>query len=448
MNTATIRSGKEHSTLAIRGARPHIGEVPDELFHWPIITADDEAAVLAVLRRGDMSGTSITKQFEAEFASWIGAPYALATCNGTAALQAAMWACDVGAGDEIICPGMTYWASALPALLLGATVNFADIDRETLCINPADIEHRIGERTRAIVVVHYAGHPCNMDAITDIARRHSLRVIEDVSHAHGSRYRGTMTGTIGDIAAMSMMAGKSFPVGEGGMIVTADRLLYERCIAFGHYERTGVRSNFNPVDSQVKDPSLAAFAGAPLGGVKHRMNQLCSALGRSQLRVYDERIAEIQDAMHYFWDLLSDVPGFSAHRVERGTGSTMGGWYYPQGLFNSSELDGLSSADFCAAVRAEGVAACAPGGNAPLHLHPVFHDADIFHMGAPTAVSFGQRDVRQGPGTLPVTEAVRSFAISIPWFKRMRKPEITRFAEAFRKVCEHAEEVPRAQDSP
>src|SRR5690606_17329115 len=124
---------------------------------------------------GAMSGTDITLQFEKEFAAWQGTEYALGYCNGTMALQAAMFGCGVGRGDEIICPSVTYWASALPAFTLGATIVFADIEESTLCLDPADIEHRITERTKAIVPVHYMGHPCDMDAIMEIARRHNVK---------------------------------------------------------------------------------------------------------------------------------------------------------------------------------------------------------------------------------------------------------------------------------
>jgi dTDP-4-amino-4,6-dideoxygalactose transaminase len=290
------------------------------------------------------------------------------------------------------------------------------------------------------MVVHYAGHPADMDRIMPIARKHKVKVIEDVSHAHGSLYKGRKCGTIGDIAGMSMMSGKSFAIGEAGMVVTNDRLLFERCIAYGHYERTGMKSNFNVADAQVKDPGLAKFAGVPLGGYKHRINQTCSAMGRVQLKYYPARIAEIQKAMNYFWDLLEGVPGVKAHRPPKGSGSTMGGWYSARGLYRAAELGGLPLAKFCEAVKAEGVG-CSPGANFPLHLHPVFHDADVFNMGKPTMISFGQRDVRQGPGSLPVVEKITEIAFGIPWFKHYKKKAIASCAAAFRKVAENADQL-------
>ncbi|MGI2298117.1 DegT/DnrJ/EryC1/StrS family aminotransferase, partial [Paenibacillus sp. GXUN7292] len=195
--------------LALLGGTKTIKEEHVEMFKWPIITEEDETAALAVIRSGAMSGTDITKQFEKEFAQWLDMQYALGFNNGTSSLLAAMYGCKVGMGDEIICPSVTYWASALPAYALGATVVFAEIDPTTLCLDPNDIEHRITERTKAIVVVHYLGHPADMDAIMAIAQKHNIKVIEDVSHAMGGYYKGQRVGTIGDVGAMSLMSGKS-----------------------------------------------------------------------------------------------------------------------------------------------------------------------------------------------------------------------------------------------
>ncbi|MFA9479529.1 DegT/DnrJ/EryC1/StrS family aminotransferase [Phycisphaerales bacterium AB-hyl4] len=440
----TAHQTTRKSGLAIHGGTPAVtaAESDRRLFHWPIVTDEDVQAVEAVMRSGQMSSTDLTKQFEAEYAAWQGSRHALATCNGTAGLLAAMWACGVGAGDEIICPSITYWASAAPALTLGATVNFAEIDPATLCIDPDDIEHRIGSRTKAIVVVNYAGHPAAYDRILPLARKHGVKVIEDNSHAHGSMYKGRMCGTLGDIAAASMMGGKSFAIGEGGMITTDDPKLYERCVAFGHYERTGVPSNYNPVDQQVHDEALLRFQGLPLSAAKHRMNQMCSAMGRVQLKHYPARIAEIQKAINRFWSLLEGVPGLRPHRIDE-PNSTMGGWYFSRGLYVPEELDGLPVERFCEAVRAEGVMSCGPGLNRLLHTHPFFHEADLFGQGQPTAVAFGQRDVRQSADDLSVSAGVGERVLGIPWFKHDEADRIEQYAAAYRKVAEHAGELKR-----
>jgi dTDP-4-amino-4,6-dideoxygalactose transaminase len=425
--------------LALLGGTKSVTKDPGDIFHWPIVTKEDEDAVVAVLRRGAMSGSEITMEFEKEFAAWMGMKYALGYCNGTASLLGAFWACGVGAGDEIIGPSMTYWASNLPALQLGAAIHFADIERDSLCIDPADIEHRIGPRTKAILVVHYAGYPADMDRILPIARKHGVKVIEDVSHAHGTLYKGRKVGTFGDIAAMSMMAGKSFAIGEAGMMVTNNLDLYEKCVAFGFYERTGIPTRWAKAGAKLQNAEVSPYAGLPIGGVKHRMNQTCSAMGRVQLKYYPQRIAEIQKAMNRFWDLLEGVPGIRAHRPAKGSGSTMGGWYSARGLYRAEELGGLSCEKFCKAVQAEGVGACSPGANLPLHLHPLFHTGDIFRQGKPTMVAFGQRDVRQGEGKLPVSESIGEIAFGVPWFKHDRPEIIEQYAAAYRKVAENAD---------
>ncbi len=414
--------------LALLGGPKAIQTDPGDIFEWPIITEEDEAACLECLRAGKMSGWDITTQFEREFADWHNMKYALGHNTGTAALQAAMWACGVGAGDEIICPSITYWASALPAFSLRATVNFADIDPDTLTIDPNDIEHRINERTKAIIVVHYCGYPCDMDPIMEIAERYGLKVIEDASHAHGGHYKGRLIGTIGHVTAMSCMSGKALPIGEGGMLMTNDQEIYQRAVAWGHYAR----------HEEIKDnPQLAPFVGVPFGGVKHRMNQLSSAVGRVQLRHYAERLEQIQKAMNYFWDQLEDVPGIKAHRPPKDSGSDNGGWYAARGLYRPEELDGLPISRFIEALQAEGVGTSA-GTNFPLHLHPVFTKLDIYDEGKPTRISTIPEGIRQPEGSLPVSESIHERTMSIPWFKHYRPEIIDEYAWAYRKVAQNA----------
>ena len=413
--------------LALHGGPKSVQTDATDIFQWPIITQEDEEAVLDVLRRGAMSGTDVTIKFEEEFAAWQGAQYAVACNNGTAALQSALYGCGISVGDEIICPSLTYWASALPVLSLGASVVFADIDPTTLCIDPNDIEHRISTDTRAIVVVHYLGHPADMDPIMAIAQRHGLKVIEDVSHAQGGLYKGKKLGTIGDVAGMSLMSGKSFAIGEGGILTTDDREIYERALAFGHYER---------YDNRITSPALRPYRNLPLGGYKYRMHQLSSAVGRVQLKQYDERIKEIRRAMNHFWDLLADVPGLQAHRVNEADNNTMAGWYAPHGLYKPDELGGLSITRFAEAVRAEG-SQCAAGINKPLHIHPLLTEADVYGHDRPTRIAHAHRDLIHEQGSLPVSEKIGTLSYGIPWFKHYRPEIIAEHANAFRKVAEN-----------
>jgi len=418
------------SKLAIKGGPQAVRTDPGDMFTWPIVTREDEEATLEVLRAGKMSATDVTMAFEKEFAVWHGVEYALAHNTGTAALHGAMFACGVGVGDEIICQSLTYWASALPALNLGATIVYAEVDPDTLTLDPADVERKITDRTKAIVPVHYCGYPTDMDPIMEMANARGIKGIEDVSHAHGGLYTGRLGGTIGHVGAMSVMSGKALPVGEGGVLITNDKEICERAIAFGHYERTG----------QLEHPDLKPFAGLPLGGFKYRMHQISSAVGRVQLRYYHDRMAVIQKAMNYFWDLLEGVPGVRAHRPPEDSGSTMGGWYAPHGLYVPEELGGLRVQTFCEAVRAEGVSV-SPGANLLMHLHPMLNEADVYGHGKPTRIAHADRDVRQPKGSLPVSERMPDRVYSIPWFKHYRPQIIEEHAEAFRKVAEHADEL-------
>ncbi len=427
--------------LAINGGPKSVTSDPGDMMTWPIITREDEDAVLEVLRRGAMSGTDVTMQFEKDYAQWHGTDYALGCSSGTAALQSAMWACGVGVGDEVIAPSLTYWATCLPAFSLQATIVFAEVEPHSMCIDPNDIEHRITERTKAIIPVHYCGYPADMDPILEIARKHNIKVIEDVSHAHGGLYKGRLVGTIGDIGGFSVMSGKSLAVGEGGMIVTNDRHLWERCAAWGHYERTTATRWAGEIEEKVvTSPELTPFVGLPWGGYKYRMHQLSSACGRVQLKHYRSRMEEIQKAMNYFWDQLEGVPGLKAHRPAKGSGSTMGGWYAAHGLYVAEELGGLDIRVFCKAVTAEGCST-SPGCNAPLHVHPLLNDADIYGHGKPTRIANSDRDLRQPAGSLPVTESMPRRCYGIPWFKHCRTEIIDEYANAFRKVAENADQL-------
>lgn len=422
-----------NSKLALFGGAKAIKDDYKDMFHWPIVLKEDEDAVLEVLRAGSMSGIDVTKKFEAEIAEWHGMKYALGHNTGTAALHGAQFGCEIGVGDEVISPSLTYWATSLQVLSLGATIIYADIDPVSLCIDPKDIEHRITDRTKAIIVVHYFGHPCDMDPILAIARKHHLKVIEDVSHAQGALYKGRLVGTMSDVAAYSIMSQKSLACGEGGMLMTNDRKIYERAIAFGHYER------YNEENITVDE--LKPFMKLPQGGYKYRMHQVTSAMGRVQLKYYKSRVEVIQRAMNYFWDLLEGVPGLRAHRPAADSGSTMGGWYAAHGHYVPEELGGLPVAKYAEALRAEGFAGVSTGANMALHLHPLLNDCDVYGHGKPTRIAHSQRDVRQGPGSLPVTEGIQGRLIGIPNFKHFDPKIIEEFAAAYRKVSENYREL-------
>ena len=414
--------------LALLGGKKFVKTERPELFAWPIVTERHEKAVLEVLRDRKMSGIEITKEFEKKYAQMLGRKYALAYNNGTAAILGAMYALDIGLGCEVICPSITYWASVAQAYSLGATPVFADIDSETLCIDPNDIEHRITPRTKAIVVVHYAGMPAEMDKIMKIAAGHNLKILEDASHAHGALYKGKQIGTFGEAAAFSLMTGKALAIGEGGILFTDDRRVYEHALLFGHYIR----------HDEITLDELKPYMGLPCGGAKHRIGQFSSAFGLVQLDLYPQQMAEIDKAMNYFCDLLEDTAGIKPIRPAKGTNTTKGGWYYPHFKYNIEELGGLSLSRFAQAIRAEG-SICNPGCNKPLHLHSLFTSMDIYGHGRPTRIAFLDKSakIEQYVETLPVTEGITRRVFEVPWFKHYNPREIEEHAGAYKKVIEN-----------
>ncbi|MBN1816681.1 MAG: DegT/DnrJ/EryC1/StrS family aminotransferase [Sedimentisphaerales bacterium] len=414
--------------LALLGGEKSVAADPQDLFTWPMITAQHEEAVLKVLRAGQMSGLEVTRQFEKKYAAVLGRKYGLACPNGTDAILEAMYGMGIGVGDEIIAPSVTYWASVAQAYTLGATPIFADIDPRTLCIDPGDIEHRINERTKAIIVVHYAGMPADMDAIMEIAARYDLLVLEDCSHAHGALYKGRQVGTMGTVGAFSLMSGKSLAVGEGGIFFTDEKRIYERALLFGHYLR----------HDEITLNDLRPYIGIPCGGFKHRMHQLSSAMGLIQLDLYPKQMAEIDRAMNYFCDLLEDTAGLGPIRPANESHTTKGGWYYPHFHYKPEDLGGLSLSRFSEAVRAEG-SVCNPGCHKPLHLHPLFTSMDVYGHQKPTRFANLNASAISGrfPEKLPVSESINSRTMEVPWFKLYRPDIIQEHANAYKKVAKN-----------
>ena len=426
-------------TLALTGGRPILERQDEGLFHWPIVNDAMRRAQADVLEAGNMSGTDIARRFEDGFAKWQHRKYALSHNNGTNALNAAMYGIGLGPGDEIVCTSVTYWASCTGALALGASVVFCDIDPDTLQMDPASFEARITPRTKAVMVVHYMAHPAPMDEITAIARKHGIKVIEDVSHAQGGHYKGRMLGTFGDVAAMSLMSCKSFAIGEGGMLVTDDFEIYRRAIRFGHYDR---------IIDVYSDEEMEATKNVPFGGLKNRMHQTAAAIGLEQLKKHDAEIAEIDRAMKYFWRGVEDVPGVSVI-YPKDEGSDKAGWYASRFLYDPEAFGGISNVTFCEALNAEVGGGFSFGCNMPLHLSSVFFDVDVYGHGRPTARAFlpDGVDPRAETGSLPNAERINMRVLGEPWFKHEDHAKIDPYIEAVHKVAANAEELRPLNDT-
>ena len=420
--------------LAIHGGEPVFkGELPEavkDMLKWPIITKEDEEAALEVLRSNNFSNIDITEKLEEEFCEWLGCNHAIAYCNGTMSLAAAMFGIGLSKGDEIICTTKTYWASAVPATTFGASVVFCGID-DMLSMDVDEIKKLISPKTKAIMAVHYIGYPCDMDKIMEIAKKHNLKVIEDVSHAQGGLYKGRRLGTIGDVGAMSLMSTKSFAAGELGMLVTNDKKIYERAMAYAHYDR-------NNSKYITEDKELFDYYHIALGGVKGRANQLCSAIARVQLKYYDERCAEIRRAMNYLYDLIGKLPGIKPVRVDESSGSNMAGFYAPNAVYDPSELGGLTVGAFVEAYNKEiGVRELwiHEGANKCLHTHNFFKTFDFNGSGKPSRIADADRDVRALDKECEIAE--RKYCFSVPWIKKYDKKYIEKIADAFKAVVEN-----------
>lgn len=229
--------------------------------------------------------------FEQAFAARIGCQHAITVCNGTVALHLALVALGIGPGDEVIVPTLTYIASVNAITYTGATPVFVDSLRDTWQMDPEDVRRCVNERTRAIMAVHLYGHPCDMSALGDIARQHRLFVIEDCAEAFGSSYHDQHVGTFGDIATFSFYGNKTITTGEGGMVVTNDKTLYDRCRRF-------------------RGQGLAAYREYwhDLVGYNYRMTNVAAAIGLAQLERADEFIERKRTLAARYAEALGNLP--------------------------------------------------------------------------------------------------------------------------------------------
>ena len=222
--------------LAIHGGQPTIPE--GEIKPWPHITDADRQAVMDVL-----SSDSINEQrkiqseaLSQEWAAYVGRKYCIPTNSGTAALHMSIAALGIEPGDEVIVPAFTFWATAAAVLHHNAIPIFVDIDPKTFCIDPAQIEAKLSERTKAVIAVHIHGMPADMDGVLAITKQHGLKVIEDAAQAHGSRYKGVPCGAIGDVAGFSTQMSKTLTTGsEGGLFVTDDENYHKQAALLQYF---------------------------------------------------------------------------------------------------------------------------------------------------------------------------------------------------------------------
>lgn len=337
---------------------------------WPRFEDDEILAATAVLQSGKVNYWTgqECRLFEQEFADYLGTRHAIAVANGTAALELALEALGVGDGDEVITTPRTFIASASAAIRRGAYVVFADVDPESQNITAESISQVLSARTKAIVAVHLAGWPCDMDPIMELANSRGLSVVEDCAQAHGATYKGRPVGSLGHVSAFSFCQDKIMTTGgEGGMVVTNDDRLWERIWALKDHGKDFELSH-EPVDGAVYRWLHASFGG------NQRMTEMQAAIGRRQLRKLDRWVTARRDNAAILTRELQDVKGL---RVPV-PGSQVGHAYYKFYAFLETR-DGYEGAYRDALIRrlrAAGVV-CGPGSCSEIYLEKAFEHSTM-----------------------------------------------------------------------
>ena len=263
------------------------------------IEQDDIQAVVDVLKSDFLTTGPKIAEFEQTVADYVGAKYAVAISNGTSALHAACFAAGIEPGDEVITTPLTFAASANCVLYCGGTPVFADVDPKTYNIDPEDIQRKITDRTKAIIAVHLAGQPCDMDAIHSIAREHGLIVIEDGAHALGSVYKGKKVGSMSDMTTFSFYPVKPITTGEGGMIVTDNEDFYKKMILFRSH---GITRD----DSMMTRNDGPWFYQQFNLGYNYRITDIQCALGCSQMKKLDRFLARRKEIVARYNEAFAD----------------------------------------------------------------------------------------------------------------------------------------------
>jgi dTDP-4-amino-4,6-dideoxygalactose transaminase len=363
--------------------------------------AEEEAAVTEVLRSRWLSMGGVTREFEEEFAGFVGAKHSVAVTNATAALHLACLALGVGRGDEVILPSLTFVATANAVRYTGATPVFADIESlDWLNVSPASIEARITARTRAILVVHYAGYPCDMPAIREIARRHELAVIEDSAHAIGAQLDGRGLGTWGEVGCYSFFSNKNMTTGEGGMLATDDDRLAERLRLLRSHGMTSL--------SWDRHRGHASGYDVEELGYNYRIDEMRAALGRVQLKKLPANNERRKQLTALYRELLAECAPELGVPFEEGRGARASSCYHILPVLLPS---GADRSGFMEALKARGV-------QTSIHYPPV-HRFRIY-----------RREDASRMNDLPLTEEVARREVTLPLYPAMSEEQVAWVAQA------------------
>lgn len=407
------------ATLALLGGAPTVTEPTD--FVWPPITPADVRAVTALLERGELSYYGREGEVEAlenAFGAYIGMPFTLACSSGTAALHSAFFGLGLEADDEVIAPTFTFLSTVMPLFVVNAVPVLVDCEPDTGNIDPAVIEAAITPRTRAVVVVHINGHPCDMAPIVDLCRRRGLRLVEDASHAHGATWNDTKVGAFGDVSVFSLQGAKLTAAGQGGLLLTADREIFERAVLLGHFRN---RSFDDVTSDEYRDFGTTGY------GLNYRMHPLAAALARRQFEDLDAYIDGREANLGLLSEGLAAVAGVDP--PARRPYATRHPWFNYKPLYDAGALEGLDRSLFLKALQAEGV----PVGDStsvPLHCEHLFQVTDD------RSRTYGRQPNRRryAAGDLPNAETYAERALRLPTYTEPRTRLIEQIVDAFDKV--------------
>ena len=338
------------SKLAIDGGTP-VFAAKANVPAWP--PADEETAELLKEIYLSHAWSFYGKHevaFNEEFAAYTGAASCAMMANGTVTLEVAMQALGISPGDEVIVPAYTWLATGTAVVVVGATPVVVDIEPDTYCIDPVEVEKAITPKTRAIIPVHLYGSMADMDKIMEIAQKHNLYVIEDCAHTHGSEWAGKHAGTIGNVGSFSFQQSKTIASGEGGACITNDPALGE---AMGRISHIGYQ--YGAVQGQATEPP-------PMGMISHnyRITEFQAAILRSQLRTLRADTEFRARNAETLRKRLNAIPGIKVQAPGRRT-NLQGYYQFAMTLDPAVLKEGITREQFCAALRAEGVG-CGPGG--------------------------------------------------------------------------------------
>ncbi len=337
---------------------------------WPVFDEEQVAAAAEVLRSGKVNYWTGEqgRAFEAEFAEAVGCRYAIALANGTVALELALRSLGIGAGDEVVVTPRTFVASASCAIACGARPVFADVDPVSQNITAESIRAVLSARTRAVIAVHLAGWPCDMEPIAELCRERGLKLIEDCAQAHGATYRGRPVGSLGDVGAFSFCQDKIMTTaGEGGMLVTDDRALWSRAWAYKDHGKS-----FDAVYGQAHPPGFRWLHES--FGTNWRMTEMQAAIGRVQLKRLPAWLERRRRNAAILTDRLQKIPALRVTRPPNHAGHAYYKYYAfvrPGRLAAGWDRDRL-----LAAIMARGVA-CFTGSCSEIYREKAFVLADM-----------------------------------------------------------------------